>query len=798
MGDPSSSSDASQQMTHWMVLCDRLLSSSTSDDVTATLQSIYDNLNAAAKEKTLLSEMIEMMILSEPKEEHSLVLTTLYRIFTASYHLQIEDGTVDAGRIYVFLLKRHTSHHRLVSVLLQSGDLISGCIDLATATTTPEYGRVLALQILQLAGQAQPATVQHQLLATPNGIARLGDLFHLSNSSSEQVQTALLQCTVVVLSQWASVAKIWIFHDILDSILQIAVQQEGGLSSSDTGGNPATVLDCITAVQQLLSHDTSMAELVFSAQQSIVITSLCQLLDLRNASRFRNPAAVAPAKATPALSNDAVDDLDDLIASASTKSRTELSAQDTKTPEPVDDRVVPLLTDMEEQIIHKVFDVLATVLENDQVRSMVWKNHAALCNLIWEMALLTKPPISNPYPCGIPNVQLQQRALHLVATYFHSIVILEEQLYAGMDRLFYLVCTGMGGAVSSTTGADAFRISQSALYVVRQTLPDAMKNDMLMHALAPPPVEDPTATAPMATVVPKLLRTIGDQLSSNAANPVLLSGSLGAVAIFIATSEIQRSILFRLTASAEDTANSSLLNAILECVMKELDATTTTRREIVVPLLRFICTWIMDTPEMVQVLLNAPSTLGLSQRLLSTSLIPPSEGDDLIKALISVLFGFCLMALPKDDGSGGWTRSNVVSLLQHPSIVSVLELVKSVRDGMPWSYCSEEWKVWQDWYANSVRMVRQRMVQEMIQRPEGGAESVGGDQGTVTWQGFVTDETEQLRTELMESKRIIAAQGKFSYHSMAPVFIFSLTRNVSRQTIGDLEATCRKYAHRIG
>jgi Uso1 / p115 like vesicle tethering protein, head region len=779
MEDPSSSEDAAQQLTHWMVLCDRLLSSSTSDDVTVTLHSIYDRLNAVTKQKAnadLLSEMIEMMVLSEEqktKEDSSPILATLYRIFTSTYHLQIEDGTVDVGRIYVFLF--HHANLRTTLSLLQTGELIPGCIDVATSDSTAEYGRVLALQILQRAGQVQASTVQQQLLATPNGIARLGDLFSLSETP-EQVQTALLQCTVAVLSQWASVAKIWIFHDILDAILRIAVQQEGGLASSLKGGNAATVLDCITAVQQLLSHDTSMAELVFSGAQSMVVNSLCQLLDLRNASRFRNPSSVAPAPGAshpPTRQSDAVDDLDDLLATASSQNRsTDSSGKDTKTQEPVDDRIVPLLTVMEEQIIGKVLDVLGTVLENDAVRNMTWKQHAALGNLLWEMALLTKPPFPTPYPCGVPSVRLQQRALQVVAAYFHSISILEEQLFAGMDRLFYLVCTGMGGAVTSTSGGeDAYRISQSALYVVRRTIPDPMKNDMLMHALAPPPVEDPSLALPASvSVVPKLLRTILDQLAT-INNPVSLSGALGAVAIFIETSEVQRSILYRLTASSNTddtttasagTANSSLLNAILDCLVKELDATnTTTRLEVVVPLLRFLCIWIKDTPEMVQVLLIAPSTLVLSQRLLSSTQYSSSAGDDMVQALISVLFGFCLMSLPAQvdatNGGSGWTRANVVSLLQHPSIIAGLERVKAMPPPrVPWSHCTDEWKVWLDWYSQAVRVVRQRMVQEMIQRPD---QAVGGGVEDTTWHGVVTEEAEQLRTELLESKRIIAAQG---------------------------------------
>jgi Uso1 / p115 like vesicle tethering protein, head region len=784
MENVSSSEDAAQQLTHWMVLCDRLLSSSTSDDVTVTLHSIYDRLNAVGKQKEnaeLLSEMIEMMVLSEEKktaEESSPILATLLRIFATSYHLQIEDGTVDVGRIYVFLF--HHANLRTASALLQSGELISGCIDVATSTTIPEYGRVLALQILQRAGQVQPSTVQQQLLATPNGIARLGDLFSLSDTP-EQVQTALLQCTVAGLSQWASVAKIWIFHDILDAILKIAVQQEGGLASSLKGGNAATVLDCITAVQQLLSHDTSMAELVFSSAQSMVVTSLCQLLDLRNASRFRNPTPTDKTTPGTSLSSsqqaDAVDDLDDLIAAASSQNRTnDSSSKDTAAQEPVDDRIVPLLTDLEEQIIDKVLDVLATVLENDAVRNMIWKQHAALGNLLWEMALLTKPPSPTPYPCGIPSVRLQQRALQVVATYFHSITILEEQLFAGMDRLFYLVCTGMGGAVASVAGGeDTYRISQSALYVVRRTIPDAMKNDMLMHALAPPPVDDPTQPLPASlSVVPKLLRTILDQLTTTTAttNPVSLSGALGAVAVFIQTSEVQRSILFRLTSNniADDTTSSpagtpsSLLNAMLDALITELDATNTTPRlEVVAPLLRFLCTWIMDTPELVQVFLNASSTLVLSQRLLSSPQhSSSSSGQDMIQALISVLFGVCLMALPAQDdateGGGGWTRANVVLLLQHPAIIAGLERVKTMPPPrVPWSFCTDEWKVWLEWYSQVVRAVRQRMVQEMLQRPD---QVEGGHVEDTTWHGVVTEEAEQLRTELLESKRIIAAQGK--------------------------------------
>ena len=889
-----------EDTSHWFVVLDRFVSASTGDDVTSSLQSILDTLTTTTN-GDIVNDFIDIMTststtVAEDEEEDmaGMVLTTLLHIYGTSefpkHRIYIEDGISMVARIYTTILQRSKRPKDISKVLLlqppkQAGRFVEACIDVASATTTVQpqpYPRVLALQLIQSVASHQPSIVQHQLLSTPNGIHRLGDLLLYQPTTTtttndttttatanvpEEVQLAMITLSVTTLSKWSSVAKIWIFNEIIDHVIRIAIQQEGGIYSAaaaaentaTTTGNFNVVMDCLLIIQQLLSHDTTFGELVIQSSTIFINNLNYNIFDLRNGTNFRNPpnplsiATSTTASTTstkPSLKSNE-DDLDDLIASASksqTDSSTAAATNGTVSAEsPSQQLRLPMLTDLEEQMINLVLDILCTLLENPKISNFIIQNHANFCTLIWEMGLLTIPMGSGSnndgpptFTCAIPSVSLQQRTLHVIGTYLNSITILEQNIYSGYDRLLYLVCTGMGGVAAVVPdiddtvdrGNNMYRISQAALYVVRRTIPKQTINDLLMHTLAPPPAtansidqdddgtDKPSSTDPQnqVTIVSKLVRTVFDNVfitpaaSTDNQQPrlVCLSGALGALSLFM-TDDVNRSILLRITATAattnqDDSTKTSLIQTLFTCLVQEI-----TNHEkgddyfVAIQLLRFLCTWITDASEIVQVILNesTQSMMQLSQFVASTN-SGSDRGEVVVAVLIHLLFGLCLHSMNnvnEDTNSGGWTRANIVTLLQRNLMISQqIDMVKNMKDIRPWSCSTYEWNIWTYWYNDSVRTVRQRIIQELVRATNGYEESNNstnqGNGGVATdndnnearlslpvdndtaatniecrkemhiMRNLVTDltqETERLRLELSESERLISTQGKLLF-----------------------------------
>jgi hypothetical protein len=246
------------------------------------------------------------------------------------------------------------------------------------------------------------------------------------------------------------------------------------------------------------------------------------------------------------------------------------------------------------------------------------------------------------------------------------------------------------------------------------------------------------------------------------------------------------------------TEEQSLIHAIFQCLVQEISINNHPDDYFVaIQLLRFLCSWISDTPEIVQSILNdsTQSMMQLSQFAVSgkeSSISTSDRGEQVVSVLIYFLFGLCLHSMKnvKDElNCGGWTRSNIVSLLQRNSMVSKhIDMVKNMRNILPWSCSTYEWSIWTLWYSDTTRIVRQRIIQELVNSQttmedhsndtmvngNSNAEaiqSVPEDDVAIseyrkeaqTMRNLVTDltqETERLRLKLDESERLIANQGK--------------------------------------
>ena len=450
-------------MTDAALLVDRFVSSTSATDAHGSLQALLDALKANQispvtiwDDEALLKALLDVLSMGK----HG--------------HVPLEEGPSLVCRIYQYLSKQEGS-----SVLLSrpsQGILMQSLLDVVSNTQESDYVRVLGLQILNTLCTKHPSRAQSQLLEIPNGLHRVADIMGEPN---DQVRNELLGGVSQIIGKWPSCAKIWVFGEVCNTLMEICIR-EGGLSGSILVG------DCLDLVESLV--DPSLADLIW--QSPTFAPRLASLLDLRGGSEFLNPPKVT-------------DDLDDILANK---------------------QVLPKLTFKEEDILRRVLRILAILLDNKSTRRLIWTQHAPLCSLVWELALFA-PTTSKPV-CAAPSPKIQQEALEYTGQYFNSPEILER--HHGVDRLLYLVCTGGAAPQKSKMG-----LSQAALYVLRQTLTPKEVQDILTHSLAPPTDGEPAPTA-----VTKLLNTVFENLESSTElerRRINLVGALGALGVFLDT-----------------------------------------------------------------------------------------------------------------------------------------------------------------------------------------------------------------------------------------------------------------------
>jgi hypothetical protein len=604
----------------------------------------------------------------------------------------------------------------------------------------------LALELLQKFYQVAPKVTVRRFLETPNGLHRLGELLE---------DDALRHPTVLLMKRLAenpAISKIWCFGDIADIIAAFISREDTNIDDESQQGslmaaaaNIVTV-DALQLLAKLLSHDAACAELVITSSNA-VIQILARLLDLRYAKAFRKPS-VDTAQIRPP---SPADDLDDLLQTGGQQ------AKPTTPKKPP----VPRLTETEENVISSVLKVIERLAQFPKIQKIL--KTSPIVSLVYEMAFLTPPPQSQ-WSCGIPSTEIQQVALQMSAQYLDDFEILQK--HAGLDRLLYLICTGNGG--SSSTEELRSRIRASSLYVIRRTLPQTVKSEMLLHTLAPPMMMteeegggDGVATPATITVVKKLLNTVLENVGGK--SPLLLAGSLSALSLFL-TDEPSRSIFLQLTKPH------GLVDALLQEIIVPEQNTTLAGW-----ILRFLCVWVTDAPVVVHAVLSSPHAMEMISQ--SSKQYP----------LARVFLGLC-MEYMGDDGeqhSGGFTRSSILGLLQPVSkLTTQLEAIqKSKPSEWVWSHCEFEWKVWTEWIERIVLIVRKRVVQELTTsatsidhaNDDGGGTEVepnlGEDPGQFSNQEVKTlrsllseqtQELEELRSKLVEAERKVESQGTYA------------------------------------
>jgi len=722
------------------LMLDRFVSASSSTDAQTSLESILEALrnNKSPSINKPDGERVTKLSAERIWKDDEILGAFRHVLHTGQHkhhdvQVPVDEGASLVCKIYIEMVEQDSK-----CPLLDRDDSLLEClIDVisneSSKTEDDEgsgvsmYTRVLALQLLTQLCTNRPSKAQTQLLQAPNGLHRLGDL--LSSSQEEILRNEALLLAQVI-AEWPSCAKIWMFDEVADQVMILAIE-EGGL----TKGN-LLVQDCLNLLFNLWKHDPNLADLVF--QSPTIASNLPRLLDLRLGTEFMNP----PKKRAPAANKD--DDLDDILKSA--------SANEPK--DKVDDVIVPRLTTSEEEVIGKVLDILSLLLESDDLKKTVWTKQHGLCSLVWELALVAPPPPQVPFVCTVPSPSLQQKALEVTSLYFHDNATMER--HAGLDRLLYLVCTGgLGSTLEEKMG-----ISQASLHVIRQTITAETASQMLMDTLAPPmSIDDGNGEGgrpqvPPPTVVHKLLNTVAENLTENPeVNPdtrkIFLAGALGGLSIFL-SDQTTREVMLRITTTRtksgepvseeevdddDDITTTSLIESILQAISKFKERTNPENPFLSMTLLRFLCHWSVETPSVVHAILSSNQSSTVLSDLLS--LKPKSDSRKKgVAVLGKLLLGIAMEFMGEDERKcGGWTRSSIMELIARKSggiskFTLTLEQFKSVQefgDTMPWSVCDLEFKEWTKWFSSCVLLVRKRVVRELTGGGEDDNEGEGDE-----------------------------------------------------------------------
>jgi len=828
---PSQPHSSDEDPSVWL---DRLVSASTADDVRDSLQGILDGFDNGKKDDAAAA--VARTLLDEEPDAYKALLALLQ---TSEYKsMEVQDGSSLAARICIQLVERNNKNqqHGLLRRLLQEptpGRLLRALMDVAChAAATDDEGsaaqplhhttftRVMALQtIRQLASSSKLShLVGKQLLDCPNGLHRLGSQLLLD--LDEQVRNEALLLATVLTADQPAIAKNWMFQDVGSVVLQLAIREEGRDGGGALTYGPVLVQDCLQLLRNLIRHDAQLSDLVLESAD--ILPALASFLDLRNGAEFRFPnTAKKNKKKSPLITSssskadeDDEDDLDALLTTGSSKrkeKKRDSQTQEQQQPSEVD---LPCLLKSEEDVILTVLDILSILLEREDIKRQVWKRHVGLVRMIWDLAMLTPPPPGAPVPCAMPSPHLQQRALQVTALYLHDPDMMER--CNGLDQLLYIVCTG-GGHGGDKSLQDRFALSQSALHVIRRTLPAEKLQEMLMHSLAPPPppaddegsAEFHPPTSPQPTVVLKVLNTVVENLDDRAmANnrdqtKVLLLGATSALTIFL-TDEASRSVFLRLAG-----------NEFVERILLALEANSARERKkdstddtfVLITLLRFLAHWMDGAPVVTQAFLQSTqSSIVLSQLFISSNKIT--------SGLTCLILGLVLLQVASDSTSatasggpggedeklyGGWTVSGIMEMVNSLGVskyTSLLENLKKAND-LPWSACQYEYQIFNTWCEESVFRVRKRIVQQLVRASSSASsDEANGEDGEHaestpassselhSLQRLVaqqSEEMEELRDSLSKAQHKLETQG--SSHIQSCQMLHSLDAHYSNRTM---------------
>ncbi|KAG7345034.1 putative Crp/Fnr family transcriptional regulator [Nitzschia inconspicua] len=693
----ASTSTASSPTDAAVVVMDRFVSASSSQDAVESLEQMVQGFQSSStttttsNNDTLAATTITwqpLWILNHDELPRHLVWLLQHGT------LKNNEVPCDEGIGLVCQLYQQLAKQKEALMVPTPGLLLESLLDVLDHRQEqqqlhPVYVRVLALKVLEELSKRHKSTAMQQWLQAPNGLHRLADLISIDVDAQpleEPVRDQALQ-VAKLLAKEAPLAKVFLFAEVDSKLLDIC-WKNGGM----TDGKPI-VVDALQLVVELLKHaDASLQDLVW--QRPTLPPRLMQLIDLRGGLEFRHPekakgnrdGAKARSKNTTD-DNDEEDDLDSLLASGATKKSKEPMEEQNEQQQDRGENL-PKLTTSEEEVVSLALQIFGLLLDGESLRHAIWKQHYPLFELIWDMSRLqtTSPPI-----CALPSSTLQQKALSLVAEKINDSHLMDSA--NRLDSLLAMVCTG--GTIAETFD-EKLATSQAALAVLRHTLSGDAIHDILMRTIAPPPTEDVDGPRAGPTVVQKLWATVLSLLKGEKSEnrTILLSGAFGGLGLMLCD-EQSREIMSKLAPISMDELLESVFSEVEELIQCSM--------------LRFLCEWTFQCPLVAHNLLRSPS----STHLAGMAVTPSNH-----QSLVHLLLGLTMESLTKEEDCGGWTRAGMLQIITKVGIskfTSSLESLKTSQQdfNMPWMVSDMEFKSWKKFCSQSVLIVRKRVVEEL-------------------------------------------------------------------------------------
>jgi hypothetical protein len=711
----------------------------------------------------------------------------------------------------------HTQEDWAAKLFLEHS-VVSALVDVSCSAslTTSLLSRVLALETLDALARRRSTAKQTQTqLLQANGLVRLADVFTSSvgeggAASGGPVALAMLQLAQTIV-EWPAVARNWMFVDVPTALLSTFVRRDEDETAVSANNGPR--VQALRVLTRMVQQDASFATLLLETTPNLHVLLPC--LDLRLAAQYREPSLIAVTKGSRAsgtsktesttqanMQHEEEDDLDALLRSGSAAKPTSVASSPSSSPgkqaatATVEIPPPPTLLDSEIEVIDSVMEFLAVLLEQESVRSSMWRKHEPVGRMLWDMALLTPPPpptassspvVSNRYyPCAMAPVELQSRALAHCAGYWNN----PSWLLPCLDRLLYLACTGAGALVASSAPSqrlrDRFQITQGAVHLLRQTLSLEMAQELLVSAKIG--MHDPgegrmrgdndgdaasSGTTAAPSSVRKLVYTVlehseivrpprgsdGDAVAfadeDTDSQAVFLVGATTALLVVLHDNEASKSMLLNLEPNLLPR-----LVAMLDVAAATAEGCGSNCVLLMEIVLHFLVRWVDGAPVVLQALLQLPEASTVMAQLSSSS---ARAGQ----ALVWVLLGLSLDEIasshfspsdPAADGStrdavaaapndavsqqdwGGWTASAIVDTFKTRGISRAIQDLKQYESSLSWlENCEAEQKIHRKWYKEVELRIRKRLIQAVLQQntsytDQGPRESeVEEESGSAAW-----------------------------------------------------------------
>ena len=784
------------------VILDRFLNASDASDARSSLKQLCSRAklgNNVKSAETRSEEILEMAVNPDVQNAfcHLIARSTLVR--PSSSELNVDEGGELACELIQAMIEsttgasnnvitsntisRQALEHKVSRHLLtMSNDrsLVSSLLDLLcnpSSSSGTTYPRILSMQLLSRLYTLQPNLTQNAIIATPEGLNRLVDLF--SETQDEVIRNEVLVLLNTLSSQSTTIQKLLLFAEGMDRALAIATlpESKGGCGGL-LGNNGSVILDCLNLIQYLMSSENGMDMFLTTAAADSWGNITRALMDGRQTRELVYKDYLKENSELRSRDNNVT--LDDLLRDDDDSHQNLQNSSNLVKG--------PTFTETENQIIKSMLRLILQCISSDDedddeqtdstndpkkearrvaitTRRLAVASQSQLMSCILPIALYRPPASITDFAAGAPREDSQCMALEVLATLLtkplkrdiqenNKVAQLYNQIQSRLvsPLLLYSPDTtsnahfipNKGGVIRllpelfllSSMGHHSMPILSAIVTVIREVITEDEASMMVLHALAPPPSEG-EAPSPLSPVlglshhINSCLTNYGAAIhKKDVSNASLIhraiAGSCASLGVVLQCGSITcREMLLNLSLSVnskpplpENGNTQTFWKLLITWLVSNNSSSAPTDEGVRVALLQLLCEWCYNCPSAAQTLIGAPDCITLLDPLLRVSEPSPFMS----KSLLAILLGE-LMEYMGDKEVHGWSRSHIMQMIQ--SRLGLSKFTEILQSGMQlkngdvkfkpgiWMYNQRANKDWLSRYSSLVQTIRRRLVQEV-------------------------------------------------------------------------------------